>query len=135
MTIDDLQIEHPFGLRPTPPEERSGSYPTGWLADNPWVSVDGTDAGFLPADSEFTILWQGSSGDRWDGIEAAVVRLADDRIVAWQTTYGPTGSGFEADAYGGEAQVYFGRDVSTVIKIALDDWAKRELKIPEELWS
>lgn len=131
--FNDLVVEHPFGLRPN----RNGEqrlYPMGWIAEEPWVSLDGAEAGFVDADDLAEILWQGSSGDTWDGWEAAVCRLKDGRYVAWETMYGPTGSGFSADAYGGEAQVFFANDLSLLVRRALGDAARRELEVPEHLW-
>jgi hypothetical protein len=121
--MSDVTIEAPFGLT------AEADHWHGFF-----VSVDGTEAGTIAEDEVAEVLYQGSSGDTWDGYEAAVIRLKDGRLVAWETWYGPTGSGFSEDAYGGDADVYFGRDLSTLIKAALSDESRRLLGIPEELW-
>lgn len=38
---------------------------------------------------------------------AGIVELVDGRYVAWESSWGPTGSGFHPDAYGGTADILF----------------------------
>ena len=74
-----------------------------------WVSIDGCDAtGFEPgADNELLVVAYGDSGSGWDGNAAGIVLLKDGRYCAWESKWGPTGSGFYDDAYGGDADVGF----------------------------
>lgn len=73
------------------------------------ISVDGTE------DSDgiahwscvrSVIAWGQSREDAWDGECAGVVQLCDGRFISWESSWGPTGSGFSCDAYGGDADVF-----------------------------
>ena len=55
----------------------------------------------------------------WDGTAAAVVQLKDGRWVAWESSWGPTGDGFNADAYGGDANVFFASSLEQAIVYGL----------------
>lgn len=87
------------------------------LYDVPWtrgcwhgnfVSLDGTSTtDFVRADIARLIAY-GSTEDDWDGESAGIVQLKDGRFVSWESTWGPTGSGFHRDAYGGDADIWFG---------------------------
>ena len=72
------------------------------------VSVDGTSAAdFAREDvSGLVAVGVGGSGD-WQFDTAVIVRLADGRFVSWTCSEDVTGSGFECDAYGGDADIYF----------------------------
>ena len=99
-------------------------------------SLDGTDT-TVPksADAVAEVLYYGEHGiDDWDGSEAAVVRLHDGRLMAWETWWGPTGSGFCADAYGGDAEVWFARpeNLQDLILQALSDSSRELAGIPRE---
>lgn len=118
------EIETPFDLEKTDYQRWHGSY----------ISVDETEAGSISIDDFDEVLYQGKTLDEWDGFSAAVIKLYDGRLVAWETLYGPTGSGFSEDAYGGDANVYFAKNLSLLVKAALSDEARRLLQIPEELW-
>lgn len=80
------------------------------------------------------VLYEGESGDVWDGKCAALVRLKDGRLMAYETFYGPTGNGFYEDAYGGDAEVWFAhpRSLKTLVLQAFTDEGRRLLGIPEE---
>jgi hypothetical protein len=69
--------------------------------------------------------------DRWDGYEAAVFCLKDGRWVSYESTYGPTGSGFSADAYGGDADVYFAPSYEEIVRWGLTDEARRDMGIEQ----
>ena len=98
-------------------------------------SVDGTpNDRFSKSDVE-VVLYEGEQGDQWDGIGAAVFRLTDGRLVAYETFWGPTGDGFHEDAYGGDAVLWVGRDLRLLINTALTDEGRRLAGIPEELWN
>lgn len=91
------------------------------LADPPWgphdgtcVSVDGTPVGLIwEHDVARWIAISGSSLD-WSN-EVCIVELNDGRICAWSTWNDVTGSGFHADAYGGNAELLFGSSVESVL--------------------
>lgn len=74
-------------------------------------SVDGTETSPTVAVEDVAIvLAYGSTPKDWDGEEAMVLQLMDGRFVSWESTWGPTGSGFCCDAYGGDAVVWFSAD-------------------------
>lgn len=52
------------------------------------------------------LLFAGDSGGGWDGDVSGIAKLKDGRYVAWETTWGPTGDGFNQDAYGGDATIF-----------------------------
>lgn len=88
------------------------------------ISVDGTDATVFPPDEALLaeVLAAGDTGDGvddWDGDVAAVFRLADGRFVAYETNWGPTGDGFSEDAYGGDANLFFGASEEAVVWFGL----------------
>lgn len=83
----------------------------------------------LPEPSEVQrIVAAASSGDEWDGVVAAVVRLKDGRYLAYETFYGPTGSGFYEDAYGGDADVWIGT-LAQVRRMGLTNEGRRMLRL------
>jgi hypothetical protein len=65
----------------------------------------------------------------WDGNSCALLTLADGRLMAWETTWGPTGDGFSADAYGGDATIYVARSRSIIARMGLSDAARAALGI------
>ena len=71
------------------------------------------------------------SGGGWDGTVAALVRLSDNRWMAWETFWGPTGDGFSEDAYGGDADVFMSVDRAKVIKFGLTDEGRRMLELAD----
>ncbi len=87
------------------------------IGDAPWgrynwtgqfVSVDGCPAhDFVVEDVEEVVAHGTTDRSDWDGESAAIVRLKDGRFVAWESDWGPTGSGFCCDAYGGKADIAF----------------------------
>lgn len=87
------------------------------LYDVPWargswcgsfVSLDGTPATDFTEPDIARLVAYGSTDDDWDGESAGIVQLKDGRFVSWESTWGPTGSGFHGDAYGGDADIWFG---------------------------
>ncbi|MGH2362651.1 MAG: hypothetical protein ACRDGM_19160 [bacterium] len=105
---------------------------SGWRGNV--ISVDGTSTAPFDEPDLDEVLFQGQTEDGWDGFVAAVFRLKDGRIVAYQTFWGPTGDGFNEDAYGGDADVYVGRDLNLLIRSALTDAGRRLAGIPDDLW-
>lgn len=109
-----------------------------WTVDPPWdaregkyESADGTIAGpFKESDVAWIIAFGSCMSQDWrarmraqgrrefagyDGDECGIAQLHDGRFVAWETWWGPTGSGFCCDAYGGDAIVMFGATLKAVI--------------------
>lgn len=97
-------------------------------------SINGAPAGAFSESEIAEVLYQADTGDDWDGKCAAVLRLKDGRLVAYETWWGPTGDGFCEDAYGGDADVYFAspEHLNELILIALTDEGRRLLGIPAE---
>ncbi len=104
------------------------------IVDPPWdvrdgvpTSVDGTPAAHFAETDVARVLAFGSSegkewrkhGHRpsWDGEECGVLVLKDGRFVAWETWWGPTGSGFSCDAYGGDAEILFGATKDVLVPL------------------
>lgn len=78
-----------------------------------WVSIDGVHAtGFAVfADNILLVLAYGSTEKHdWDGSDAGIVLLTDGRLCAWESWWGPTGSGFRGGAYG-DASIGFAKSV------------------------
>lgn len=97
-------------------------------------SLDGAAVGPFTQGDVAEVLYHGENGDRWDGKEAAVIRLGDGRFVGWETWWGPTGSGFCDDAYGGDAEILFASDLRLLVN-ELSDEGRRLAGVPEELWN
>ena len=87
---------------------------TDWSGS--FVSTDGCDAAdFTLADVE-VVLQYGCTPDDWDGESAAVIRLKDGRFVSWECNWGPTGNGFNCEAYGGDSDIFFGRTEEACVR-------------------
>lgn len=98
-------------------------------------SLDGASADPFRAEDVAEIMYHGNTGaDDWDGNEAAVIRLRDGRLAAWETWWGPTGGGFSEDAYGGDADVWFSQPehLRELIAQALTDHGREMCGIPRE---
>jgi len=78
-----------------------------------YISLDDCLAGPILTEDVAEVVHHYMNGDRWDGKEIAILKLTDGRYVGWETWYGPTGSGFFADAYGGDVDIYFAKDYHT----------------------
>ena len=99
------------------------------------ISLDGTAATLPVSEADVAeVLFDYDSGGRWDGDCCAVVRLKDGRLVAWESWWGPTGTGFLEDAYGGDTDIYFATDLRLLVNAALSDAMRRSANVPEELW-
>ena len=103
----------------------------GW-SEGDFVSVDGAHVGPVEIENVAEVLYYGTTGRDWDGTEAAVMRLQDGRFVAYETWWGPTGSGFSYDAYGGDSNLCFANDLNALILSALTDAGRRLCGIPAE---
>ena len=111
------------------PDFKSGS----WHGEV--ISVDGTEASVFVEEDVERIISAGDTGPGWDGKQAAVLLLKDGRYAAYETFMGPTGDGFHEDAYGGDANVYFGKDLNKLVLTALTDEGRRLCGIPEAGYS
>jgi hypothetical protein len=59
-------------------------------------------------DVEEVIFYWDEGAQEYDGKNVCVVRLTQGRgFAVWESWWGPTGSGFHEDAYGGDAIVFF----------------------------
>lgn len=65
----------------------------------------------------------------WDGECCAVFQLNDGRWVAYESWWGPTGSGFSEDAYGGDANIYFAKTKEDAARFGLSKNARESLGI------
>jgi len=72
-----------------------------------FVSLDGAAIDDFGESDVDAVLAYGDTGDGWDGESAGIARLRDGRFISWESNWGPTGSGFSADAYGGDADIWF----------------------------
>lgn len=100
--------------------------------DNPWYrhqwtgevrtfnNVDNTMVSKDPDEDIAFVYAAGTTSPDWNGQAAAIVLLKDGRWCAWSTRWGPTGSGFCCDAYGGDETVYFADNLETLRREALD---------------
>lgn len=87
----------------------------------------------LPAKADVAeVLYHGEDPDDFDGVCAAVVLLHDGRVVGWESAFGPTGSGFHEDAYGGDAEVWFAprSELARLVELALTDHGRELCGIP-----
>lgn len=87
---------------------------------------------FMPGDVQ-KVLYAADSGDD-DGMSVAVLSLRDDRLVAWESWWGPTGNGFFEDAYGGDTEIWFAypRYLKKLILTALTDIGRELVGISRE---
>ena len=87
----------------------------GWHGEI--VSVDGasTHGEFRESDVA-RVLAYGATPDDWDGNVAGVAELVDGRFIGWESEWGPTGSGFHEDAYGGAADILVANDLNELMK-------------------
>lgn len=86
------------------------------ISEAPWqrhswhgklVSLDGCTEHDFAIDDVEAVLGYGDTGKGWDGEAAGIARLKDGSYIAWESTWGPTGSGFSEDEYGGDADIAF----------------------------
>lgn len=108
-----------------------GETPDGNRWHGRLVSIAGTPVGPITKTDVVQVLYHYADPDDWDGHEVCVLELKDGRYAAYETSWGPTGDGFSEDAYGGDADIVFGRDLNAVILEALTDFGRRRLGIPE----
>lgn len=99
--------------------------------DGQFVSVDGAStADFMYDDVSDVIICCEEEYDGYEGTSFGIVKLTDGRYIGWETTWGPTGNGFSADAYGGHADIYCSMSMKAMF-FYLSESARA--KIAEEL--
>jgi len=82
-------------------------------------TMDDTPTDEFTQDDLEEVLWSFDSGDKWDGEVACVCRLKDGRYISWETFFGPTGDGFNGDAYGGDADILCSSSYEAAVKFGL----------------
>ena len=79
------------------------------------LSLDGASTeDFTPEDVSSVVI-SGYDGEK----SAGVLQLRDGRIACWETYSDVTGDGFNRDAYGGDADIYFCNSLKTAIMMGL----------------
>lgn len=86
----------------------------GWTGS--LISFDGCDTSDFTEKDVSEVLQFVSTEGHWDGSTAGIAKLKDGRFIGWEATYGPTGNGFSRDAYGGTADIYFGKTEAAVLE-------------------
>lgn len=91
-----------------------------------FLSFDNTKTDdFEAEDVKEIIATEGLGG--WDGSCAAIVVLNDGRYVSWESDWGPTGSGFSEDAYGGYADINFSSTLLDAYRFGIKTDTRNEL--------
>jgi hypothetical protein len=125
MTLDDFN-DAVSGQAPWSARNWHGGYVS--------LNEDVSDEGFNSKDI-WKVLAANNTGSGWDGKAAAVVLLRDGRWAAWESSWGPTGSGFCEDAYGGDVIVYLAASLDEAIMLGLTSSARKLLGLDVENWS
>lgn len=110
-----------------------GTFNDAWT-EKSLRSLDGTSVEEFVEGDIAEVLYEGETPDDWDGKVTAVFKLKDGRLVAYETWWGPTGSGFCEDAYGGDAELLIASDLRLLVN-ELSDEGRRLAGVPEELWN
>jgi hypothetical protein len=109
------------------PEEDGGGY-SGWHGQ--LLTFDGTNTADFTEDDVDEIIAAAANGvHEWDGECAAIFTLKDGRFVSYESAWGPTGSGFSEDAYGGEANIYFASSKENAIRFGLSESGRTLLNL------
>lgn len=64
------------------------------------------------SDVKRIVAHDGGGPSGFESSEIAVAELHDGRFAGWESWTDATGSGFHADAYGGDAEVWFARSIA-----------------------
>ncbi len=89
-----------------------------------WALDDTPTTDFVLSDLK-ECLFSGDTGDGWDGKCAAICVLHDGRFISWETFWGPTGDGFNEDAYGGDADIFVSNNLIDAAMLGLSPEARR----------
>lgn len=100
---------------------------SGWHGEI--VAHGECDDGEFGDDDLLRVLAYHEDPSQWDGEVYGLVELRDGRFVAWVMTYHPTGDGFNADAYGGDADIHVATDLELLVRMGLTDEARRALDL------
>lgn len=112
------------------------SYDPAKLDEVPWGdfatigtvhSLDGSRVRNFSALDVERVLAYGDSGAGWDGSVAGLALLRWGQYLAWESWWGPTGSGFHSDAYGGDQEVMVALDPVVALRAIPEN--KRELLV------
>ena len=97
-----------------------------------FTSVDGTEAFFEDNEELIKKIIKTYSTDPndWDGNCCGIVELHDGRFVGWESGWGPTGSGFSMDAYGGDGIIVVGASENAVVRYGLSQESRMNLGYP-----
>jgi hypothetical protein len=94
------------------------------------VSLDDAEDSFVSEDSLYRVLVSGESAPDWDGESCGIALINDGRWIAWVSSWGPTGSGFSRDAYGGNATIYVANSPEILRQRALGSEGRMLCGIP-----
>lgn len=103
---------------------------TSW--EGKYISLDDAPAGQIEESDVEKVLYYGNTGDSWDGSSSCIMRLKSGVYVGFESCWGPTGDGFHADAYGGDTDIYFARDLTLLVNTALTDAGRERCGLPRE---
>ena len=129
MTYEELEKVIGFDGPWDPDGARSGGWTFGTCrhVGNLAVAID------LPSiDDVVSVHSYASTDDEdWDGATAAILVLTDGRWMTWESWWGPTGSGFSDDAYGGDADVWIADSLDASIRLGLTNDGRRLLGVDQ----
>jgi hypothetical protein len=95
-------------------------YPSPWSRYSWHGALTSTDdcnvADFTRDDIASVVAYGETNAKDWDGKNAGIVLLKDGRYVSWESWWGPTGSGFCDDAYGGDTDIIFSKTLDAATK-------------------
>lgn len=77
---------------------------------------EGVDTSDFKEEDVEELIAYADTGDGWDGTAVGICKLKDGRYVSWESTWGPTGSGFSHDAYGGDADICFANSLEKALR-------------------
>jgi hypothetical protein len=113
-----------------------------YLDDRYWTgqrrSLDGTEVRDIEGEDVAEVLYGGSHPNEgwegWSGIEAAILRLHDGTLVAYETWWDATFTGFDDQGYGEASDVWFSKpeNLNILVLQALTDEGRRLCGIPVE---
>ena len=113
------------------PWDDDGSRSRGWTTGTCRHVSDITAAVELPSLDDVVGVHRHATtpeGD-WDGNSVVILALTGGRWMTWESWWGPTGSGFSEDAYGGDADVWIADNIPDAIRLGLTDDGRRMLGV------
>lgn len=97
-----------------------------------YISLDDAPAGQIEVSDVEKVLYYGDTGEGWEGSSSCIMVLKSGIYVGFESSWGPTGDGFCADAYGGDTDIYFARDLALLVNTALTDAGRERCGLPRE---